>query len=218
MFKTSFQVSGTLIYEGQQVGEDDTFLRLKVKMNDKFIVVQSAGGGNKKPLLWRRFKSIQKSQWWCSTSRDCLTWVAQRNVKILGFFWGQEYDKRDFKLKYKFGTGTDESGLTEWLVCENRTNENLIELPGWDKDQFHMFEFKEHGLDCVVEAGQKFSIHAVLAQEEERQFHYCENNTDLRNPEFEGQDPDFTVEYNSNDCNGTSANSGMFPVLMYMPL
>lgn len=94
--------SGSLYTDSKCVGEDDTFASLQINDKQKFIMVL-AGACRKRvePSLWRRSKFVQNESYTGSYEYpDALIFVARQDVKIYGFMWNKEWNKKEFTLKF----------------------------------------------------------------------------------------------------------------------
>ena len=96
MKATSFKV----VYNGEVVKGDDTYLKMLVKGDTKFVLVS----GGYEPKLWKRFPTFQmNSYFWMSTSYwDAVVFKPKIDVAFLGFTFFQHYGLKDFKLKFKY--------------------------------------------------------------------------------------------------------------------
>lgn len=153
LVELSFNTGGTLLFEGQVVIEDDSFVGKNVHMNAKFLLLLGGGGSRKVPIPWRRSKNVQNESYTGGSAEysDALKFEAKVDVVVYGFMWNKEYNLKDFTLKFQFRVGQDSP--SDWYET-SRTPADIQ-----TEDQYHFIDFQDFGIKGVkVSAGEFFDI------------------------------------------------------------
>ncbi len=88
----AFNLSGKILFEGQEMTDDDDFVKKNVKMNSRFLLLKSEGGGKRVvPLPWLRSPIGNRGgETSCSsTYSDALVFEAKVDLTVYGFMWNK---------------------------------------------------------------------------------------------------------------------------------
>lgn len=88
----AFNISGKILFEGQEMTDDDDFVQKNVKMNSRFLLLKSEGSGKRVvPLPWLRSPIVNRGESTsCSaTYSDALVFEAKVDLTVYGFMWNK---------------------------------------------------------------------------------------------------------------------------------
>lgn len=138
---------------------EDTFARLNVHNNDKFLLVTAGKAlGFGPSLVWCRFRDTTKKysdSHIHANGRDTLIFKARVDCTVTGLLWPREQDKKDHSInfRYRMSDGGPMPGWEELGQLTTR-NDELDEERG-----LHLLEFKEFGIDAIpMSEGQKIEF------------------------------------------------------------
>lgn len=106
-FYSSKGSSLNIVYKGEVIQGKDTYLKRLVLQNDKFLLMSGSFEAKK----WKRFKRIEISDYFymSDTYYDAVAFKPKRSIFFLGFGMIQHYEKKEFKLKFKYKIDSTES-------------------------------------------------------------------------------------------------------------
>jgi len=88
----AFSISGKILFDGQEMTDDDDFVKRNVKMNSRFLLLKSEGGGKRVvPLPWLRSPIENRGgETSCSSQySDALAFRAKVDLTVYGFMWNK---------------------------------------------------------------------------------------------------------------------------------
>lgn len=90
----------TTLLKDEIIGGDDTFLKRMIKSGENFILIS----GSFEIKKWTRFPKIEYNDYFymSDTYPDAVAFKPKRDIYFLGFGFLNHYEKKDFKLKFKF--------------------------------------------------------------------------------------------------------------------
>ncbi len=99
----------TTIYKNEIVKGEDTFFKRMVKSGESFLLM----GGTFEPKLWKRFPRIENGDYFYMSDSyyDAVIFKPKCDIYFLGFGILNQYEKKEFKLFFKFkieGVESDE--------------------------------------------------------------------------------------------------------------
>ena len=124
----AFNLSGKVLFEGQEMTDDDDFVKQNVKMNSRFLILKSVGGGAKiVPLPWLRSPLGNRGgETSCSsTYSDALAFEAKVDLTVYGFMWNKQAHGTSFTIKFQYRVNSD-GAPSDWYEME-RTSEQANE-------------------------------------------------------------------------------------------
>lgn len=89
----------TSIYNEEIVKADDTFFKRQIKYGESFLLISGAFEAKK----WKRFNKIEPGDYFymSDTYYDAIIFKPKMDVYYLGFGFTNQYEKKDFKIKFK---------------------------------------------------------------------------------------------------------------------
>ena len=86
---------------------DETFLKSMVKRDDDFILLS----GSLESKKWKRFPKIEQGDYFymSETYWDAVVFKPKKDIYFLGFGLNNQYEKKDFKIKFKYNIDGTES-------------------------------------------------------------------------------------------------------------
>ena len=90
---------------------DDTYLKRLVKAGEHFILISGSFEAKK----WKRFPKIEVHDYFYMSDNypDAIAFRPKKNVYFLGFGFLNQYEKKDFKIKFKYNIDGVESSEYE---------------------------------------------------------------------------------------------------------
>lgn len=97
----------TVIYNQEIIRNDETFFKRQIKQHDKFMLLSGSFEAKK----WKRFpKSEQGDYFYMSNGYyDAVAFKPKVDVYLLGFGFMNQYEKKEFKLKFKYNVDGQDS-------------------------------------------------------------------------------------------------------------
>lgn len=203
--KDYYEIKGgafTVIYNGEPVKKEDTYLRRLVKSNSSFFLIS----GSLLALRWKRFGRIVTTDYFYMSDSywDAVVFKPKIDVYLLGFAILNHYEKHPFKLKFKYVIGTDESQEHEIDLSNDMVEE----------DNIFYIDFQKIGISPVrVQADTPLHLCAKSTCSNPNRFNYGYEGYNYQT--LPNQDFDFTIEYSSFNQNSTSTDFGQFPYILY---
>jgi hypothetical protein len=95
-----------------------------VKANENFILIS----GSFEAKRWRRFPKLEMGDYFymSDTYYDAVIFKPKKDVYFLGFGFNNQYEKKDFKIKYKTNVGGAESQEYEVDVTQDMVVDNMF--------------------------------------------------------------------------------------------
>jgi hypothetical protein len=129
--KDYFNVKGggslSTIYKGEIVKADETFFKRLIKSGELFLLISGSFEGKR----WKRFPKAETSDYFymSETYYDAVIFKPKCDVYFLGFGLLNQYEKKDFKLKFKCNIEGVESPETEVDITQDQLQaENMFEI------------------------------------------------------------------------------------------
>ena len=90
----------TTIYKGEVVQSDDTYLKRSVKQGENFLLIS----GSLDVKLWKRFPRIEHGDYFYMSDSywDAVAFKPTKDIYFLGFGVLNQYEKKDFTIKFKW--------------------------------------------------------------------------------------------------------------------
>jgi len=183
------------IYKGEIAKSEDTFYKRMVKSGELFLLISGSFEGKR----WRRFPKCETTDYFymSDTYYDAVIFKPKCDVYFLGFGFLNQYEKKDFKLKFKYNADGQECAETEIDITQDMLGpDNAFEI-----------DFQKLGITPVpVKADSPIHIMAKVQVSGPMRFNYGYDgyNTD----KIEGQDVDFSIERSDFNQNSTGPDFG----------
>jgi hypothetical protein len=89
-----------IVYNGEVVTNRDSFLKRLVKSGEKFVLLS----GTLQAKRWKRFKELRTGDYFYMYNSwpDAIAFVPKRDIFFMGFAFNNHYNKKDFKLIFKY--------------------------------------------------------------------------------------------------------------------
>jgi hypothetical protein len=113
-----------VIYNGDVVKKEDTYLKKLVMSNASFFLIS----GSFVAKRWKRFGRIVTTDYFYMSDSywDAIVFKPKIDIFLLGFSVLNHYEKHPFKLKFKYVIGTDESAEHEVDLSTDMVEEDNI--------------------------------------------------------------------------------------------
>ena len=132
----AFNKSGRFFANNSLVGEDDTFQAKNIQDGCKILQVTTDAGCKRiVPIPWRRSKDCQNESYTSASANcyDALKFRARTSLTVYGFMWNQEYNKKDFTLKFSYRVNNEPWSEEEEV---SRTPDEIV-----TEDKYHFIDF-----------------------------------------------------------------------------
>lgn len=109
--KDYFSVKGcgalNTIFKGEIIKTDETFFKRMVKSNEKFFLINGSFEAKK----WKRFPKFEHSDYFYMSDSyyDAVIFKPKMDIYFLGFGFLNQYEKKNFKIKFKYNIDGVES-------------------------------------------------------------------------------------------------------------
>lgn len=90
----------TTLYKDEIIGADDTFMKRLIKSGENFVLIS----GSFELKKWSRFPKVEHGDYFymSDTYYDAVAFKPKKDIYFLGFGLLNTYEKKDFKLKFKY--------------------------------------------------------------------------------------------------------------------
>ncbi len=101
----------SIVHKGELIKNEDSFLKRLIKSGENFILLS----GGFEAIMWKRFAKTESSDYFYMSDSyyDAVAFKPKRDVHFLGFGFMNQYEKLDFKLKFKYNVDGNECPETE---------------------------------------------------------------------------------------------------------
>ncbi|CDW91259.1 UNKNOWN [Stylonychia lemnae] len=191
-----------IVFKDEIIKNDDTFLKRHIRSGEKFILM--SGGFEAK--IWKRFRRIEHGDYFymSDTYYDAVCFKPKKACHFLGFGFLNQYEKKDFKLKFKYYIDDEEFPETEVDLTQDMLGEH------------HSFKIDFQTLNLqpiTVKPDQMIHICARVQLTSPMRFIYGYDSQGTDG--IEGQDPDFAIQRSSRNQNSTGSDFGQFSYILY---
>lgn len=97
----------TTIYKNDLIKGDETFFKRMIKSGEHILLM----GGTFEPKVWKRFPRVESGDYFYMSDNyyDAVIFKPKCDIYFLGFGVLNQYEKKDFKLFFKFKIDGNES-------------------------------------------------------------------------------------------------------------
>ena len=97
-----------------------------VKTGDNFILISGSFLAKK----WKRFGKIEQGDYFymSETQWDAVVFKPKKDIYFLGFGFLNQYEKKDFKITFKYNVDGNDSPEMEFDICQDTAVDNMLEV------------------------------------------------------------------------------------------